>query len=194
MIQTERVHKAISFAATVHNVDQHQTRKGKEIPYLSHPLMVAILLASIGADDALICAGILHDTIEDSTEEHKVDFTMLEARFGTRIAQMVLDVTETDKSLPWEARKHRALEQIATVSHDSLLVKSADVITNQTELIADYNQGGEAVFALFKAPKELTLAHTLLVIEKLIESWPENPLIPELERIKHWLLQVQSTA
>jgi hypothetical protein len=42
-------------------------------------------------------------------------------------------VTEQRKDLEWEKRKREALEHIKTFSHDSLLVKAADVISNVWE-------------------------------------------------------------
>ena len=58
---TNRVNHAFLFALRVHG---EQTRKDGK-PYIVHPFSVATELAKNGADDALICAGLLHDTIED---------------------------------------------------------------------------------------------------------------------------------
>ena len=107
MPQLSKIQRAIKFAVKTHEVYQKQKRKGKDVSYIIHPLAVGILLARVGANDDTVCAGILHDTIEDSVPEKKVTFEMLEERFGASVAQMVLDVTETDKSLPWEERKNR---------------------------------------------------------------------------------------
>ncbi len=59
-------------------------------PYIIHPLNVAYILASIGLDDATICAALLHDVVEDTdiTNEDLVEL------FGTEIAGMVKGVTK----------------------------------------------------------------------------------------------------
>ena len=59
-------------------------------PYIIHPLNVAYILASIGLDDATICAALLHDVVEDTdiTNEDLVEL------FGTEIAEMVKGVTK----------------------------------------------------------------------------------------------------
>ena len=44
---------------------QGQTRKSGD-PYITHPLAVATILAETGADDEMLCAALLHDTIEDT--------------------------------------------------------------------------------------------------------------------------------
>ncbi|MFA6285106.1 MAG: HD domain-containing protein, partial [Parcubacteria group bacterium] len=148
------------------------------------PLAVGILLARIGANDDTVCAGILHDTIEDSVPEKKVSFEMLEERFGKAVAQIVLDVTETDKSLPWEERKKRAARHVETFSHDSLLVKSADVINNLTEILDDYARYGDNVFSSFSAPKEKNFEYKLKVIAAILKRWPENPFTKELQELE----------
>jgi len=90
-----KIQKAIKFATKTHEVYQKQKRKGKDIPYITHPLSAGIILAYAGADADVVCAGILHDTVEDSIEEKKVSGEMLEQRFGERVASLVLDVDET---------------------------------------------------------------------------------------------------
>jgi 5'-deoxynucleotidase YfbR-like HD superfamily hydrolase len=175
-----KIQKAIKFATKTHEVYQKQKRKGKDIAYITHPLMVGLILAYTGADDDVICAGILHDTIEDSTGEKKVSFDMLRERFGERVANFVLALTETDKTLPWEERKKLAKEHIKDFSNEAVLVKSADILANTRELIEDYEKDGDQVFMRFNAPKEKLLKNYLETITILIEKWPENPLAQEL--------------
>jgi len=180
MFELYKIQKAIRFATKTHEVYQKQKRKGKDIPYITHPLTVGIILSQIGADQDVVCAGILHDTIEDSTSEKKVTFEMIEQRFGVEVAQMVLDVSETDKTLSWEERKKEALEHIKSFSHNSLLVKSADIVSNMTELVDDYDRDGDQVFLRFNAPKDRKIKSSLETIKTIIEKWADNPLALEL--------------
>lgn len=184
MHQISKIQKAIKFATKTHEVYQKQKRKGKDVSYITHPLTVGIILSRIGASDDVVCAGILHDTIEDSIPEKKVTLEMLEERFGKAVAQMVLDVTETDKSLPWEERKKQAVQHIKTFSHDSLLVKSADVISNLAEILDDYARYGDQVFLNFNAPKEKNFEYKLKVIAAILQRWPENPLAEDLRELE----------
>lgn len=183
MNQLFKIQKAIKFATKTHEIYQKQKRKGKDVAYIIHPLTVGIILAHAGANEDVICAGILHDTIEDSIEERKVNLKMIEDFFGENIAKLVLALTEEDKSLPWEERKRIAKEHIKDFSNDATLVKSADIIANTRELIEDYKKDGEEIFIRFNAPKEKIIKNYLETIEALIKKWPENPLIDELNLI-----------
>lgn len=177
------IQKAIRFAVQTHEIDQKQRRKGKDVPYIVHPMTVGLILASAGADEDVVVAGILHDTIEDSSPERAVSCEMIEKEFNKRVADLVLSVTETDKSLSWEERKKEALDHIEHFSHESVLVKSADIIANLTELIDDYKREKDAAFSHFKAGKEKTLENYTKVTQKLLSRWEESPLANELQNI-----------
>src|SRR4026208_82121 len=74
-----------------------QRRKDPDAsPYINHPIALAnILWVSGGVDDPnVICAALLHDTVEDTetTEAELVE------HFGAKIAAIVMEVTD-DKSL-----------------------------------------------------------------------------------------------
>ena len=112
MIHTQRIQKAIRFAIKTHEVYQKQKRKGKDIPYITHPLTVGLILARAGADEDTIVAGILHDTIEDSAPGKKVSREMIAERFGVNVAQLVESVSEPNKELPWDERKRNACDRI----------------------------------------------------------------------------------
>ena len=180
MIYTTKIKNAIRFSIETHEVDQKQKRKGKDIAYVTHPLTVGMILSLTGADEDTVVAGILHDTIEDSTLEKKVTKEILEERFGSTVTELVLSVTEQNKELSWEQRKEEALKHIDHFSNSSVLVKSGDVISNSTELIDDYEIENEAVFERFNAPKDKILMSSLRVINRLVTRWPESPLADDL--------------
>jgi hypothetical protein len=81
--------RAYEVAADCH---QGQFRRSGD-PYISHPVMVATILAGLGADDQTLCAAILHDTVEDTP------FTMTALRrgFGGTVATVVAEVVELDR-------------------------------------------------------------------------------------------------
>src|SRR3990167_6087050 len=102
MLYSNKISKAIRFSIKTHEIYQKQKRKGKDIPYITHPLTVGLILARAGADEDVVVAGILHDTIEDSVPEKKVTREMLTERFGEKVASLVESVTELDKDMPWD--------------------------------------------------------------------------------------------
>lgn len=122
--------RAAEFAARKHS-DQRR-KDAQASPYINHPLALADVLANeAGVTDVeVLCAALLHDTLEDtetSAEE-------LRATFGAKIAEIVLEVTD-DKSLPKQARKDLQVAHAAQLSSRAKLVKLADKICNLRDLI-----------------------------------------------------------
>lgn len=183
MVYTPKIKDAIRFCIQVHEIDKRQKRKGKNIPYITHPLTVGIILARAGASEDVIAAGILHDTVEDSDDKYKVTPGMLRDKFGDHVSELVMSVTEESKKLSWEERKQEALEHIKSFSHDSLLVKSGDVISNVSEILDDYAQIGEKVFSRFNKPKEMIIKNYVAVMSTILEQWGENPLAEDLKNL-----------
>ena len=85
----ESVKKAYEYAEILHS---GQTRQSGE-PYIIHPLNVAYILAEMHADSDTVCAGLLHDTIED-TNIPKIDISH---DFNQNIANLVDGVTKLSK-------------------------------------------------------------------------------------------------
>ena len=62
-------------------------------PYFYHPLATAVILTTVYADCDTICAGLLHDVIEDCG----VTKNELEEKYGTTVANLVYGVTKISK-------------------------------------------------------------------------------------------------
>ena len=194
MIFTPKIKKAIRFATKTHEVYQKQKRKGKGIPYITHPLAVGLILARANASEDVVVAGILHDTIEDSTEKKKVTREMLAQRFGNNVADLVASVTEAHKKLPWEERKREAREHIKHFSHDSLLLKSADLVSNVSDILDDYADHGSKMFERFHAPKEKVIRNYKETMKLVLGRWPENPLADDLNTLIASLDAIEHTS
>lgn len=183
IIYTLRVKNAIRFSIKTHEIYQKQKRKGKDVAYITHPMTVGTILAMAGAKEDVVIAGILHDTIEDSIEEKKVDEKMIKERFGKKVTEIVKSVSEDKDCHNWEEKKRRAREKIKSFNHDALLVKSADVISNVVELIDDYIVNGDDVFKRFGGPKDRVVGNYLEVIEIILKRWKDNPLRKDLKNL-----------
>ncbi len=186
MIYTNKIKDAIKFAIETHEINQKQKRKGKDIPYITHPLTVGLILATAGANEDVIVAGLLHDTIEDSM----VTKEMIAEEFGQNVSDLVLSVTEQNKELSWEERKSEALEHIKTFSNDSVLLKSADLLSNTSEIISDYDKDGDEIFSRFNAPKDKILQNYLKTITVIIKRWSASPLVEDLQYIARRLQSI----
>jgi GTP diphosphokinase / guanosine-3',5'-bis(diphosphate) 3'-diphosphatase len=126
-----RLLHAAAFAADKHRL---QKRKDAEAsPYINHPIALAELLSSAGSvrDVDVLCAALLHDTIEDTA----TTFEELERAFDAGIAVIVREVTD-NKSLAKEERKRLQVENAARASPSAKLVKLADKICNLRDLDA----------------------------------------------------------
>ena len=122
--------RALALAAERHC---HQRRKDAlASPYINHPIELARLLAVDGGidDPVVLCAAILHDTIEDTD----TSATELEATFGAPVARVVLEVTD-DKSLPRETSRALQVERAPHNSRAAQLVKLADKICNVRDML-----------------------------------------------------------
>lgn len=181
-----KIQKAIKFAVKTHEVYQKQTRKGKNVSYITHPLTVGLFLSRLNSNDDLVCAGILHDTIEDSIPERKVSFEMIEERFGKNVADLVSSVSEKNKELSWTERKAKSIQGIKDFSKDSLLLKSADVLSNVSEILDDYSKEGDGMFERFNAPepkKQNVINNYINVMNVIVICWSDNPLKDELKSL-----------
>ena len=122
--------KAAQFAAKKH---RDQRRKDKHAsPYIIHPISVALEISQIGGvdDPEILAAALLHDTLEDTETEPEE----LEAEFGKKVCEYVLDVTD-DKALPKDERKRRQIEHAKKISKGAALIKLGDKISNVTDVI-----------------------------------------------------------
>jgi hypothetical protein len=101
-------------------------------------------------------------------------------------------VTEEDKDLSWEERKQQAFEHIADFSNESLMVKAADIVSNVSEMLDDFEKEGNEIFKRFKATKEQTIDHQQRIISAIIDTWPKNPLSGDLAVLAQELQLVRS--
>ena len=85
----DEILKAYELANNLHDGQKRQSGE----PYIIHPLSVAIILSEMKADKDTICAGILHDTLEDThiTKEELIH------EFNSDIANLVDGVTKISK-------------------------------------------------------------------------------------------------
>ncbi len=181
MEYTQKIKLAIHMAIRVHELDQKQKRKGKDIPYITHPLIVGLILARVSRNEDIVVAGILHDTVEDSVDSKKITIGTIRKRFGNPVAKILQDVTEEKRKLQWVEHKRETVKRMAKFSQESLLVKAADVIANCAELIADFRKEGESTFRRFNVPKDHLIQHYVETIEELLNLWPKHPLHKDLE-------------
>lgn len=125
------VKKAYLLAEDAH---KFQKRLSGE-PYIIHPLAVAHTLAELGLDHEVICAGLLHDVLEDTFI--KPDYMRQE--FGETITYLVESVTKISQLKNQSAESKQAINIrrmiMATVRDNRvILIKLADKLHNMRTL------------------------------------------------------------
>lgn len=117
--------RALAFAAR-----KHRDQRRKDIsasPYINHPIALMDVLVSEGGVERveILCAALLHDTLEDTettTEE-------LQEMFGETVTRIVMEVTD-DITLPKLERKQAQIAHASHLSPAAKAVKLADKISN----------------------------------------------------------------
>jgi hypothetical protein len=145
------LHRAIVFSERAH---RGQMRKGTNSPYVTHPLAVGMMVLAHGHSVEAAVVGLLHDVLEDTPVERDE----IDEAFGPDIALAVVDLSESDKTLPWEERKQGLVARLATASEMALPACAADKIHNLKSILWDLDEARETglppheVWRRFKRP------------------------------------------
>ena len=139
-----------------------QVRKDDQSPYITHPVMVAFIVAKAGFGEAVIAAALTHDLIED-----------------TDMADIVASVSNDD-SLSWEEKKLKYIETVRQGSEGAKAVATADKIHNAESLLAAHARLGPALWDHFNAGRDKKIWFEEKMLAMLKESW-EHPLVDEYE-------------
>jgi len=146
--------KALVYASELH---RDQVRKGSGIPYIAHLLSVSSRVLSAGGTEVQAIAGLLHDAAEDQGGQATLD--VIKARFGTEVAQIVSDCTDSwvDPKPLWRPRKEAYLATLPKKTPTSLLVSLADKADNAEAILNDYRNMGEGLWERFTGGREGTI-------------------------------------
>jgi GTP diphosphokinase / guanosine-3',5'-bis(diphosphate) 3'-diphosphatase len=127
----EIVKKAYEFSLKHHT---GQTRASGE-PYLVHPLQVALVLAEMVLDPVAVAAGLLHDSVEDTS----VTIVDIRKEFGEQVAHLVEGVTKIGK-IDFATREEQQAENLRKMMLAMIddirviLIKLADRLHNMRTL------------------------------------------------------------
>lgn len=125
------IRKAYEYANELHKGQYRQSGE----PYITHPLNVAYILAEMHADRDTVCAGLLHDTLED-TNATKEDIADI---FNKNIANLVDGVTKLSK-MNFSSKEEQNLANtrkiITGITSDVriIIIKLADRLHNMRTL------------------------------------------------------------
>lgn len=146
-LNTELLDRAIIFAVKAHAGTE---RRGKGYPYIVHPMEAVEIVATMTADQELLAAAALHDTVEDT----EVTVEQIRAEFGDRIASLVADesdemsdgVSEEDS---WHTRKQTTMDRLSRAGRDAKMVALGDKLSNMRAIARDYAIQGDNLWSIF---------------------------------------------
>ncbi|HWL84590.1 MAG TPA: RelA/SpoT family protein, partial [Polyangiaceae bacterium] len=131
LADADLIKRAYDFSYRAHS---GQMRKSGD-PYFVHPAGVAGIITELRLDTASVCAGLLHDVVEDTLASTKD----LEREFGHEIANLVDGVTKLSK-INFTSKEDRQAENfrkmVVAMARDIrvLLVKLCDRVDNMRTL------------------------------------------------------------
>ena len=173
-LDTDLLDRAICFAVQAH----HNTeRRGKGFPYIVHPMEAVEIVATITADQELLAAAALHDTIEDTD----VTVEQIREAFGDRVAELVHAESDQingelfngeNEEETWHERKQAAIDRLAKASHDAKIVALGDKLSNMRAIWRDYQIKGDDIWNIFH------------VKDKASHEWHYRGLAESLSELK----------
>ncbi len=125
--------KAYDIASKLH---KNQFRKSGE-PYILHPIQVAEILNRLDFDINVLCAGLLHDTVEDcnyTIKEMSNDFNPIVAKIVDAVTAIELDFDKfSEDEFPKFIEEAQTYQKLISIGKENLYafyIKFADRLNN----------------------------------------------------------------
>ena len=178
---TGRFSEALVYAAQAHAT---QSRKRRDVPYVSHLLMTAGTVLEAGGGEDVAIAALLHDAAEDQGGLARLDD--IRSRFGDHVADLVEAcsdslVEDSSRKEPWAERKRAYLEHLAAAGAEVHLIGVADKLANARSMLLDIDNDGPSAMSSFAGGVDGTLWYYRSVVE-ILRAGPikDSPLVVEL--------------
>lgn len=153
--ETDIFERAVQLALEYHSGQQ---RKGGGLPYILHPMEVAVIVSTLTDDREVLAAAMLHDVVEDTPATVEA----VEERFGPRVAALVASESENKRpEIPaadsWLLRKQEALSELAGSQDPAVrMICLGDKLSNLRSLRQLALQDGDGMWQHFhqKDPRQ----------------------------------------
>lgn len=108
-------------------------RSKEDIELAYHSISVGMMLMENNMSEEIVLTGLLHDIIEDS----EYGYDDIKQKFGEKIAENVLILSENKEIKNFKERKIEFINRLKKISNnDLIMVEIADKLQN---LVSDYN-------------------------------------------------------
>ena len=191
----ETIERAYKYASYLHYGQYRQSGEA----YITHPLNVAIILASYHADRDTICAALLHDVLEDASD--KTNKQEISKIFNENVANLVDGVTKINK-LNFSTRKEETAANTRKITigltNDVriIIIKLADRLHNMRtlEFKSEFKQKENAIETLelfVPFAKFLGIYQMKNELEDLSFKYLDKDEYMELELIRNKLIETE---
>jgi (p)ppGpp synthase/HD superfamily hydrolase len=168
---TEKEKLAWNFAKQAH---KGQVRKFINKPYFgAHVVRVNGIVKQYTTDEDLLCAALLHDTLEDCYEDPEVGLVELKELFGTRVGNLVWELTSDGDEIDdnYDGSKTEYLtDKMIHMSDDALIIKLADRLQNISDAFTaterfrnKYFQETSEILTEIQKNRQFNRIHQLLI-------------------------------
>lgn len=182
-MHTTILDRAIVFAVTAH---ARTTRRDGHTPYILHCTETAAIAATMTQDPEVLAAAVLHDVLEDTS----VTTQTLEARFGSRVAALVLALSENKRpELPpedtWLIRKEETIDALER-THDPAekLICLADKLSNLRGIHRDFQRYGDDLWEMFHQKSRAKQGWYYKRLEQALGDLSETDAFQEFRRLR----------
>ena len=165
---------AVEVAAKAH---ENQYRKLTDIPYITHPYSVGLLLMKEGCREEVVCAGILHDTVEDT----ELMLDDINNQFGAEVASLVEGCSEPNKDATWEERKQHTIDGLLNASKDIAMIVCADKLHNLRSIRNELDLIGEQAWEKFKRGRDKQEWYYRSILARLAIKLDTESIFEELK-------------
>ncbi|MFC4322872.1 HD domain-containing protein [Litchfieldia salsa] len=170
-----KISLAIEVATIAH---KEQYRKLTNIPYIVHPYTVGMYLLKHGCSEDVVCAGILHDTLEDT----EITLLDIEKQFGSEVARLVEECSEPFKEDVWEVRKQHTIDFLKTATKEVCMITCADKLHNIRSIRHDYQLIGEGVWEKFNRGRNQQAWYYKGIVNSLSKELSDEQLFLDLQK------------
>ncbi|MDF1538126.1 MAG: HD domain-containing protein [Candidatus Thorarchaeota archaeon] len=118
------ISKAVILAINAHD----GAYRGDGVPYVVHPIRVALHAASIGLSQQAIIASLLHDVVEDTD----TPISEIYSTFGDDVGDMVAALTKPAKGTPNRTNVYE--HQLLEGPPESRMIKLLDIQDNLSDI------------------------------------------------------------
>lgn len=127
--------------------------RGDGVPYVSHPIRIALHALSLGMPTDAVIASVLHDVVEDTD----ISLSVIIEEFGEQVGAMVKALSKPPRGTPDRTRIYK--EQLLSGPSDARRIKLLDIQDNLSDVddfmdlkaAAEYRNSREALADILRA-------------------------------------------